>query len=162
MGFDPYMAAGEHFQRCRIDNRTDLYSLGCIFSRVGHGHPAFDGENVSGADDGGGGAHLKKVPNPMKEIAARYIPSPGKRLEFFAAGSREGTPIQASGEEAAEALRTDAHPPRQWRQRPDTARRAASSKTTETFAAPAADRFTRPTVTVLGANRAAGVVGPLE
>src|SRR5271170_4509790 len=46
MGSVHYMAP-EQFQRQPLDQRTDLYSLGCIFYEALTGHPAYDGENIA-------------------------------------------------------------------------------------------------------------------
>jgi serine/threonine protein kinase len=63
MGSVHYMAP-EQFQRLPLDQRTDLYSLGCIFYEAVTGHPAFDGENVAELID----AHLKNEPFSMKYL----------------------------------------------------------------------------------------------
>ena len=63
MGSVHYMAP-EQFQRLPLDQRTDLYSLGCIFYEAVTGHPAFDGANVSELID----AHLKHEPFSMKYL----------------------------------------------------------------------------------------------
>lgn len=63
MGSVHYMAP-EQFQRMPIDQRTDLYSLGCIFYEAVTGHPAFDGANVAELID----AHLKNEPFSMKYL----------------------------------------------------------------------------------------------
>jgi eukaryotic-like serine/threonine-protein kinase len=69
MGSIHYMAP-EQFQRLPIDNRTDLYSLGCIFYEALTGHPAFDAPNVSELID----AHLKGAPYPMKQLRRDVSP----------------------------------------------------------------------------------------
>jgi serine/threonine protein kinase len=56
--------APEQFQRMPLDQRTDLYSLGCIFYEAVTGHPAFDGANVAELID----AHLKNEPFSMKYL----------------------------------------------------------------------------------------------
>jgi eukaryotic-like serine/threonine-protein kinase len=63
MGSVHYMAP-EQFQRMPLDQRTDLYSLGCIFYEAVTGHPAFDGANVSELIE----AHLKHEPFSMKYL----------------------------------------------------------------------------------------------
>jgi serine/threonine protein kinase len=96
MGSVHYMAP-EQFQRQPIDNRTDLYSLGCIFYEAVTGHPAFDGENVSELID----AHLKKVPFSMKQLRRDISP----RLERWISRLLEKD-ANKRPPNAAEALRT--------------------------------------------------------
>ena len=96
MGSVHYMAP-EQFQRLPLDQRTDLYSLGCIFYEAITGHPAFDGPNVSALID----AHLKAEPFSMKYL--RQDLSPG--LEKWVHRLLEKDPAQRMGS-AAEALRT--------------------------------------------------------
>jgi serine/threonine protein kinase len=96
MGSVHYMAP-EQFQRLPLDQRTDLYSLGCIFYEAITGHSAFDGKNVSELID----AHLKSEPFSMKYL--RQDLSPG--LEKWVHRLLEKEPAQRTGS-AAEALRT--------------------------------------------------------
>ena len=96
MGSVHYMAP-EQFQRQPLDQRTDLYSLGCIFYEAVTGHPAFDGENVSELID----AHLKTEPFSMKYL--RQDLSPG--LEKWVQRLLEKEPANRTTT-AAEALRT--------------------------------------------------------
>jgi eukaryotic-like serine/threonine-protein kinase len=96
MGSVHYMAP-EQFQRLPIDQRTDLYSLGCIFYEAITGHAAFDGKSVSELID----AHLKTEPFSMKYL--RQDLSPG--LEKWVHRLLEREPDQRTGS-AAEALRT--------------------------------------------------------
>jgi len=96
MGSVHYMAP-EQFQRLPLDQRTDLYSLGCIFYEAITGHPAFDGKNVSELID----AHLKTEPFSMKYL--RQDLSPG--LEKWVHRLLAKDPAQRTGS-AAEALRT--------------------------------------------------------
>jgi serine/threonine protein kinase len=96
MGSVHYMAP-EQFQRLPLDQRTDLYSLGCIFYEAVTGHPAFDGSNVSELID----AHLKAEPFSMKYL--RQDLSPG--LEKWVHRLLEKDPGQRTGS-AVEALRT--------------------------------------------------------
>jgi serine/threonine protein kinase len=96
MGSVHYMAP-EQFQRLPLDQRTDLYSLGCIFYEAVTGHPAFDGNNVSELID----AHLKSEPFSMKYL--RQDLSPG--LEKWVHRLLEKDPAQRTGS-AVEALRT--------------------------------------------------------
>ena len=63
MGSVHYMAP-EQFQRLPLDQRTDLYSLGCIFYEAVTGHPAFDGPDVASLIE----AHLKHEPFSMKYL----------------------------------------------------------------------------------------------
>jgi serine/threonine protein kinase len=63
MGSVHYMAP-EQFQRLPLDQRTDLYSLGCIFYEAVTGHPAFDGADVAALIN----AHLKQEPFSMKYL----------------------------------------------------------------------------------------------
>ncbi len=96
MGSVHYMAP-EQFQRLPLDQRTDLYSLGCIFYEAITGHSAFDGNNVSELID----AHLKSEPFSMKYL--RQDLSPG--LEKWVHRLLEKEPARRTGS-AAEALRT--------------------------------------------------------
>jgi serine/threonine protein kinase len=96
MGSVHYMAP-EQFQRQPLDQRTDLYSLGCIFYEAITGHPAFDGTNVSELID----AHLKTEPFSMKYL--RQDLSPG--LEKWVHRLLEKDPAHRMTT-AAEALRT--------------------------------------------------------
>jgi len=96
MGSVHYMAP-EQFQRMPLDQRTDLYSLGCIFYESITGHPAFDGTNVSELID----AHLKTEPFSMKYL--RQDLSPG--LEKWVHRLLEKDPAHRTTT-AAEALRT--------------------------------------------------------
>jgi serine/threonine protein kinase len=95
MGSVHYMAP-EQFQRLPLDQRTDLYSLGCIFYEAVTGHPAFDGENVSQLID----AHLKKTPHAMKQLRRDISP----RLERWIARLLEKDPLKRFPS-AVEALR---------------------------------------------------------
>ena len=70
MGSIHYMAP-EQFQRMPIDQRTDLYSLGCIFYEAVTGHPAFDGNTVSELID----AHLRSPPYSMKYLRRDISPA---------------------------------------------------------------------------------------
>jgi serine/threonine protein kinase len=96
MGSVHYMAP-EQFQRLPLDQRTDLYSLGCIFYEAITGHAAFDGSNVSELID----AHLKTEPFSMKYL--RQDLSPG--LEKWIHRLLEKDPGHRTTT-AAEALRT--------------------------------------------------------
>lgn len=96
MGSVHYMAP-EQFQRQPIDQRTDLYSLGCIFYESITGHPAFDGENVSQLID----AHLKTLPYAMKHLRRDISP----RLEQWISRFLEKDPLKRPPS-AAEALAT--------------------------------------------------------
>jgi eukaryotic-like serine/threonine-protein kinase len=69
MGSIHYMAP-EQFQRLPLDQRTDLYSLGCIFYESVAGHPAFDAPNVSELID----AHLKGSPHNLKTLRRDISP----------------------------------------------------------------------------------------
>jgi serine/threonine protein kinase len=96
MGSVHYMAP-EQFQRLPIDQRTDLYSLGCIFYEAVTGHSAFDGKSVSELID----AHLKTEPFSMKYL--RQDLSPGLEKWVLRLLEREADHRTGS---AAEALRT--------------------------------------------------------
>jgi serine/threonine protein kinase len=95
MGSVHYMAP-EQFQRLPIDQRTDLYSLGCIFYEAITGHPAFDGDNISNLID----AHLKTPPYSMKQLRRDISP----KLERWIANFLEKDPARRPST-AAEALR---------------------------------------------------------
>jgi serine/threonine protein kinase len=96
MGSVHYMAP-EQFQRLPLDQRTDLYSLGCIFYESVTGHAAFDGANVSELID----AHLKTEPFSMKYLRQDISPDLERWINRLLEKSPEGrTPS------AAEALRT--------------------------------------------------------
>ena len=96
MGSVHYMAP-EQFQRLPIDQRTDLYSLGCIFYEAITGHPAFNGENISNLID----AHLKTPPYSMKQLRRDISP----KLERWIASFLEKDPTRRPPT-AVEALRT--------------------------------------------------------
>jgi serine/threonine protein kinase len=96
MGSVHYMAP-EQFQRLPLDQRTDLYSLGCIFYEAVTGHAAFDGANVSELID----AHLKSDPFSMKYLRQDISPE----LERWISRLLEKSP-EARTPSAAEALRT--------------------------------------------------------
>ncbi len=96
MGSVHYMAP-EQFQRLPIDQRTDLYSLGCIFYEVITGHSAFDGENISTLID----AHLKTPPYPMKKLRHDISPKLERWIASFLEKSPEQRPLTAT-----EALQT--------------------------------------------------------
>jgi serine/threonine protein kinase len=96
MGSVHYMAP-EQFQRLPLDQRTDLYSLGCIFYESLTGHAAFDGNNVAELID----AHLKTDAFSMKYL--RQDLSPG--LERWVLRLLEKDPAHRTSS-AAEALRT--------------------------------------------------------
>ncbi len=96
MGSVHYMSP-EQFQRMPLDQRTDLYSLGCIFYEAVTGHSAFDGNNVAELID----AHLKAEPFSMKYL--RQDLSPG--LERWVLRLLEKDPTRRTSS-AAEALRT--------------------------------------------------------
>jgi serine/threonine protein kinase len=96
MGSVHYMAP-EQFQRLPLDQRTDLYSLGCIFYEAITGHPAYDGDNVSELID----AHLKQSPFPMKQLRQDISP----KLEHWIARFLEKDPARRTPS-AVGALRT--------------------------------------------------------
>jgi serine/threonine protein kinase len=96
MGSIHYMAP-EQFQRLPLDQRTDLYSLGCIFYESVTGHPAFDAPNVSELID----AHLKGSPYSMKHLRRDISP----QLEKWILRLLERDPPRRVLN-AAEALRT--------------------------------------------------------
>ncbi|HUB68778.1 MAG TPA: serine/threonine-protein kinase [Candidatus Methylacidiphilales bacterium] len=96
MGSIHYMAP-EQFQRQPIGQRTDLYSLGCIFYEALTGHPAYDGANVSELID----AHLKRAPFPMKDLRKDISP----KLEQWVMRFLEKDPA-ARTQSAVNALRT--------------------------------------------------------
>jgi serine/threonine protein kinase len=96
MGSVHYMAP-EQFQRLPLDQRTDLYSLGCIFYESVTGHAAFDGANVSELID----AHLKTEPFSMKYLRQDISPD----LELWINRLLEKSP-EGRTPSAAEALRT--------------------------------------------------------
>lgn len=96
MGSVHYMAP-EQFQRQPIDQRTDLYSLGCVFYETITGHPAYDGDNVSALID----AHLQVAPYSMKKLRKDISP----RLEKWISAFLEKNPTRRPPT-AAEALRT--------------------------------------------------------
>jgi serine/threonine protein kinase len=96
MGSVHYMAP-EQFQRLPLDQRADLYSLGCIFYEAVTGHAAFDGTNVSELID----AHLKAEPFSMKYLRQDLSPE----LERWIGRLLEKQPERRTPS-AAEALRT--------------------------------------------------------
>lgn len=69
MGSIHYMAP-EQFMREPIDQRTDLYSLGCIFYEVATGHSAFDGETIAQIMS----SHISGTPHPIKELRLDLAP----------------------------------------------------------------------------------------
>jgi len=94
MGSVHYMAP-EQFQRLNIDQRTDLYSLGCIFYEAITGHPAFNGDNISSLID----AHLKTMPYSMKHLRRDISP----KLEHWISSFLEKDPMKRPAT-AADAL----------------------------------------------------------
>ena len=96
MGSVHYMSP-EQFQRMPLDQRADLYSLGCIFYEAVTGHAAFDGANVSELID----AHLKSEPFSMKYLRQDLSPD----LEHWISRLLEKQPENRTPS-AAEALRT--------------------------------------------------------
>jgi len=96
MGSVHYMAP-EQFQRLPLDQRTDLYSLGCIFYESVTGHPAFDAPTVSELID----AHLKGAPYPMRRLRPDISPL----LEKWILRLLERDPAHRMAT-AAEALKT--------------------------------------------------------
>jgi serine/threonine protein kinase len=96
MGSIHYMAP-EQFQRQPLDQRTDLYSLGCIFYEALTGHPAYDGDSVSALID----AHLKRSPFPMQQLRKDISP----KLEHWVMRFLERDPARRTPS-AVGALRT--------------------------------------------------------
>ena len=60
-----YYMAPEQLTREPVDERTDLYSLGCVFYEALSGKKAFDGESMSEVID----KHIDHVVVPLHEIA---------------------------------------------------------------------------------------------
>ncbi len=60
-----YYMAPEQLTREPVDERTDLYSLGCVFYEALSGKKAFDGESMSQVID----KHIDHVVVPLHEIA---------------------------------------------------------------------------------------------
>lgn len=96
MGSIHYMAP-EQFQREPLDQRTDLYSLGCIFYEGLTGHTAFTGETISEMID----AHVKRWPHPVHALR----PDMSARLEKWLMKFLQKKPDDRY-KSAVEALRT--------------------------------------------------------
>ena len=60
-----YYMAPEQLTREPVDERTDLYSLGCVFYEALSGKKAFDGESMAQVID----KHIDHIVTPLHEIA---------------------------------------------------------------------------------------------
>jgi len=90
MGSIHYMAP-EQLTRRPVDERTDLYSLGCVFYEALSGRKAFDGETVSAVID----KHINHDLVPLHVVAPHVPPWLGAWVMRLMACSPEDRPANA-------------------------------------------------------------------
>jgi serine/threonine protein kinase len=90
LGSIHYMAP-EQLTREPVDERTDLYSLGCVFYEALSGQKAFDGPSMSDVID----KHINHEVTPLHAIAPHVPPWLGSWVERLMAPRPEDRPLNA-------------------------------------------------------------------
>ncbi len=94
-----YYMAPEQLTREPVDERTDLYSLGCVFFEALSGRKAFDGESMGDVID----KHINHEVTPLHVVAPHVPPWLGAWVLRLMAGRPEDRP--ANAQQAIEEFR---------------------------------------------------------
>jgi serine/threonine protein kinase len=86
-----YFMAPEQFERTPLDQRTDLYSLGCVFFHALTGDYPFDGSNVTEVM----ASHLQGTHHDLKTLRPDLPPSLCDWVTCFIARNPDDRPVNA-------------------------------------------------------------------